>query len=198
METAPHTVTAFAGFTRLAAGLPADVAVAVQRALSAQPDVSVLVFDDTRGSVVDLDLRGDAAAVRRRYAPARPDDTKAEAGEGPAAKRGRGRPRLGVVSREVTLLPRHWDWLATQPGGASAALRRLVEDARRARRDTDAARAAREAAYRVMSALGGDLPNFEEASRALFAGNRPGFETQLSDWPGDVRKYLLGLAYGAH
>jgi uncharacterized protein len=197
METAPPTVTAFAGFTRLAAGLPADVAVAVQRAQSERPDVGVLVFDNTRGSVVDLDLRGDAAAVRRRYASARTDDTKAEAGEGPAAKRGRGRTRLGVVSREVTLLPRHWDWLATQPGGASAALRRLVEDARRARRDTDAARAAREAAYRVMSALGGDLPNFEEASRALFAGDRPGFETRVSDWPADVREYLLELAYSA-
>ena len=194
MENASRTFTAFAGFTRLASGNLADVAVAAQRALSGRPDTAVLVFDDTHGGVVDLDLRGDAAAVQRRYTPARTDEAVAEQDENPTARRGRGRPRLGVVSREVTLLPRHWDWLATQPGGASAALRRLVEDTRRSHRTSDAARAARNAAYAVMSALCGDLPHFEEASRALFADDRARFEAQVSDWPGDVRDYLLGLA----
>ncbi len=78
----------------------------------------------------------------------------------PAEPRGRGRPKLGVVAREVTLLPRHWDWLNAQPGGASVALRKLVEQARRANGDADRARAAREAAYHFMSAMAGDLPAF--------------------------------------
>lgn len=178
------TVTAFQGFTRLASGALAEVALAVHDAQALDRHATVLVFDDRTGAVVDLDLRGDAAAVRRRYTPLAPD---------PA--RGRGRPKLGVMPREVTLLPRHWEWLATQPGGASATLRRLVEQARLASGASDAERARRDAAYRVMAALGGDLPGFEDAARALFAKDRTGFEHRLSAWPGDLRAYLIALAF---
>jgi uncharacterized protein len=108
--------------------------------------------------------------------------------------RGPGRPRLGVVAREVTLLPRHWDWLNEQPGGASVALRKLVEEARRANEGKDRLRKARESAYRFMSALAGNLPGFEEASRALFGGNREGFEQQTQAWPKDIRAHLARLA----
>src|SRR5271168_510757 len=113
------TYMAFAGERRIAWGDLAAVAVAVKRAAEQDPAARILVFAHATGRAVDLDLRGGEAEVGARYAPA------------PSAVGRRGRPKLGVVSREVTLLPRHWDWLARQPGGASAALRRLVDEARR-------------------------------------------------------------------
>jgi hypothetical protein len=109
--------------------------------------------------------------------------------------RGRGRPRLGVVAREVTLLPRHWEWLNAQPGGASVALRKLVDDARRSSGDRDRQRAARDAAYHFMSAMAGNLPHFEEASRALFADDRRRFTGQIATWPADIRDHVVKLAY---
>uniref|UniRef100_UPI001F2355BD DUF2239 family protein n=1 Tax=Oryzibacter oryziterrae TaxID=2766474 RepID=UPI001F2355BD len=117
-------------------------------------------------------------------------------GADPGEPRGRGRPKLGVVGKEVTLLPRHWDWLAAQPGGPSVALRKLVDEARRAEGPRAASRAAQEAAYRVMSALAGDLPGYEDALRALFAGDRAGFETRIAAWPQDVAAYVTRLAFG--
>jgi len=113
----------------------------------------------------------------------------------PPVPRGRGRPKLGVTAREVTLLPRHWDWLATQPGGASVALRRLVETARRS--DAARARAAQEAAYRFINAIAGNLPEHEEALRALFANDLDGFAQRIAAWPVDVRGYALKLAGAA-
>jgi uncharacterized protein len=166
---------AFEGQTRLASGSLAEAALAARRAHMRGPVAPVLVFDGRTGAVVDLDLRGAEPEVLARLAPP------------PAPARGRGRPKLGVVAREVTLLPRHWDWLAAQPGGASVALRRLVEAARRG----DDGRARRDAAYRFMSALCGDLPGFEEASRALFAGDRARLRTRIQDWPPDARTEVL-------
>ena len=112
-----------------------------------------------------------------------------------AEPRGRGRPKLGVVAREVTLLPRHWDWLNSQPGGASVALRKLVEEARRASGDRDRIRAAQESAYHFMSAMAGNLPGFEEAARALFAYDRRGFGDLIAAWPEDVRDHVIKLAF---
>ncbi|ARP83413.1 hypothetical protein CAL12_23070 [Bordetella genomosp. 8] len=108
--------------------------------------------------------------------------------------RGRGRPRLGVIAREVTLLPRHWEWLNAQPGGASVALRKLVESGMRDHglRERDR----REAAYRFMSAMAGDMAGFEEATRALFAGDAPAMTRCMASWPDDVRAHALRLAYG--
>ena len=133
----------------------------------------VLVFDDITGRVIDVDPRG--------YTVPEPP------------KRGPGRPKLGVIAREVTLLQRHWDWLGQQQGGASAALRRLVDDARRADSGATDARAARDAAYRFIHAIGGDLPGYEEATRALFAGDLDGFTSQMAAWPADIRAYALAL-----
>jgi hypothetical protein len=180
------TYTAFEGVTCLARGARTDVALAVRTALAARPDAAVLVFDDATGGVVDLDLRGSDEEVVRRIGGAAAD----------AEPRGRGRPKLGVVAREVTLLPRHWDWLAGQPGGASQALRRLVDRARRETEGATAARASRDAAYRFMSAMAGDLPGFEEAARVLFAGDRDRLEACMSAWPADVRAHAERLAYG--
>lgn len=179
----PQTCTAFDGTRRLATGPLAEVAPAVKARSEAGAAGPMLTFDDATGRVVDLDLRGTPADVVGRLAPPPPE------------ARGRGRPKLGVVAREVTLLPRHWDWLATQPGGASVALRKLVEDARRTGGERQRVRAAQEAAYAFTSALAGDLPGYEDAIRALFANDRDGFERCVAGWPDDVKQHAVRLAF---
>lgn len=142
----------------------------------------LLVFNDANGELVELDLRGSMDEVLARL-PSMVAST--------AKPAGRGRPRLGVTPREVTLLPSHWDWLALQPGGASATLRRLVDQAKRA--GPDLARTARDAAHRVMFAIAGDAPQFEEATRAFYAGEYDSFESLSTNWPKDVRDYVRML-----
>lgn len=189
----PQSCTAFDGHALLARGALIDVALAVKGVLTERPGAAILVFDDTTGRVVDLDLRGTATEIAARHSAPAPVDPPGAAAEAP---RGRGRPKLGVVAREVTLLPRHWDWLALQPGGASQALRRLVDDARKTDGGRSQSRAAQEAAYHFMSAMAGNLPGFEEASRALFATDRERFAEHASTWPADVRTYVEELAWG--
>lgn len=160
------TYTVFEGHRRIASGgMP--MMIAAQREANARGAI-LLIYDDATGRVLDVDPRADAPPPRR------------------------GRPSLGVKSREVTLLPRHWDWLARQRGGASAALRRLVEAAARA--DGQDPAAGRDAAYAFLSSIAGDLPGFEEMSRALFAGDMSGFAARIADWPEDIRAYALRLA----
>jgi hypothetical protein len=183
MPESTPTYTAFLDHAKLANGLLADVAVAVRHANDGRP---VLIFNDTTGEQLDVDTRGSDDEIRARYTLVEPS-------------RGRGRPKLGVVAREVTLLPRHWEWLNKQPGGASAALRRLVDDARRANGAEHRAqrRAAHEAAYRFLHAVAGDYPGYEEATRALFADDRVRFSEQLAHWPHDVRAYAVKLAFAS-
>jgi hypothetical protein len=186
------TYTAFVGQRRLASGTAGEVALAVKRAT--QPlDQPVVIFDDGTGRSIDFDLRGEDREVLARLEKLAPPP--AEAAETPAEPRGRGRPKLGVVAREVTLLPRHWEWLGAQPGGASVALRKLVDEARRASGDKDRERQARDAAYHFMSTMAGNLPQFEEASRALFADDRRRFTGLIADWPTDIRDHIVKLAY---
>lgn len=180
--------TAFDGSRRLASGPLAVVALAVRRALAEAAPGPVLVFDDRTGRSIDLDLRGSDEETAARLGPAAPAEASAD------TAKGRGRPKLGVVAREVTLLPRHWEWLSAQPGGASVALRKLVEDARRAQGDKGRERQAQERAYHFMSAMAGDLPGYEEAIRALFAGDRARFAEQMAAWPQDLREHALALA----
>jgi hypothetical protein len=186
--------TAFIGPKRLAAGPLAEVAIAVMQASRRAAAPPIIIFSDATGQPIDLDLRGtERDIIARLPHPAAPSDIETE--ETAAEPRGRGRPKLGVVAREVTLLPRHWEWLGTQPGGASVALRKLVEEARRANGDADRARAARDAAYRFMSAMAGNLAGFEEASRALFADDRRRFVGLIAGWPDDVRDHVVRLAF---
>lgn len=196
--------TAFTGQRLLFSGPLAEVAIAVAR--SAGTADAVLVFDDATGCVVDLDLRGsDAEILERLSEPPKPHvgRNRPKAGEtsGTGApedgQRGRGRPKLGVVAREVTLLPRQWEWLAAQPRGASATLRRLVDDARKTVHPRQQRRAAQEAAYRFMQAIAGDLPRYEDATRALFADDRSAMEERIAVWPEDIRAYGLRLAFGS-
>jgi hypothetical protein len=190
MTSHPDTHTAFLGARRLAAGSLHAVALAVLRAQRDHPDAMPLVFHDATGRQIDLDLRGNPDEVAARY----PQPPTAPAPPAEPEPKGRGRPRLGVVAREVTLLPEHWDWLGAQPGGASVALRKLVHEARRANADRERARQAQERAWHVMSALAGNLPGLEEAGRALFAGDREQLAQRVASWPADVGAYVLALA----
>ena len=198
--------SAFAGQRLLLTGPLAEVALAVRRSTGATD--TVLVFDDATGRVVDLDLRGnDAEIVERiagppttypgRYRPKADATSDRTGSEERQDQKARGRPKLGVVAREVTLLPRQWQWLADQPGGASATLRRLVDEARKGTNPRQQRRAAQEAGYRFMLAMAGDLPGYEEATRALFADDRSALEERIAAWPEDIRTYALRLAFGA-
>lgn len=205
--TAAPSVTAFAGAQLIARGAPLAVALAVKAHAQRDESASILVFDDRDARPVEFDLRGTKKDIAARYgetAPQHAADGSAQEGtaqeenaQEKSAPRGRGRPKLGVVAREVTLLPRHWDWLAAQPGGASVVLRRLVDGARHASEARERRRLAQEAAHRFMTALAGDLPDYENALRALYAGERAGFETSMAAWPEGVREYARELAAAA-
>ncbi|HEY5008422.1 MAG TPA: DUF2239 family protein, partial [Caulobacteraceae bacterium] len=180
-------VTAFQGSRRIAAGPLLSVASTIKSMIDGDNAESVLIFDDHSSEVVDVDFSGSAEEVRDRLDRAFPQDR--------AETRGRGRPKLGVVAREVTLLPRHWDWLAEQSGGASAALRRLIDEARRSA--AGERRRAQTALYRFMTAMAGDAAGYEEAIRALFAGDRARFDALTQTWARDVRDHAWRLAPAA-
>lgn len=190
---AERSFSVFVGGKKAAAGTQ-DVVEPLVRGLLARSGADpVLVFDDITGEQVDLDLRPRGGSALEGPPPDLGDGHSA-ASAGAQAGRGPGRPKLGVVGREVTLLPRHWEWLNAQPGGASVTLRKLVERARREGAGADRVRRSQEATYRFMSALAGNAPGFEEACRALFAQRRGTFEEHTDSWPGDVRDYARGLA----
>ncbi len=179
---------AFEGSTKIGFGELTEVAL-VAREAAQRCSAPVLIFDAATSQPTELDLRGSDAEVVARLAgqiSGRPEPT--------AAPRGPGRPKLGVVAREVTLLPRHWEWLNSQPGGASVALRKLVEEARKANASKDRLRLSQESAYRFMSAMAGNEPGFEEASRALFAKSSERFRQMTESWPSDVRHQARTLA----
>jgi hypothetical protein len=196
MSMSPHTrCSAFQGDQRIASGDLTQVALQAKEAVDRGADV--LLFDDATSQTIELDFRGTAEDVVRRLT------ANAEAAPPPASPppdalpRGPGRPRLGVVAREVTLLPRHWEWLSGQPGGASVALRKLVDQARRSGEDKDDIRQSQESAYRFMVAMAGNRPGFEETARALFAGQGDRFDQETASWPPDVRDHARGLAAAA-
>lgn len=169
---------AFEGPRRIADGPLPAVALAIKKIRARGGRTSILVFDRITSEPIDLDLSGTDAEILRRLEP---------------PKRSPGRPKLGVVPREVTLLPRHWDWLHDQPGGASVTLRRLVDHARQSTVDADRIRKAKESAYHFMTAMAGDRPGFEEALRALFAGDRSRFDQLVDRWPNDIKTHAKAL-----
>lgn len=200
MDERPRTLCiAFAGARRIAAGELAQVALKTKAVVDRGGHAPILLFDDATSEPIELDFRGTPDDVLKRLArsespPAPVAAAPLREGEAP---RGPGRPKLGVVAREVTLLPRHWEWLNGQPGGASVALRKLVEQARRDNDGRDRVRRAQESAYRFMSVMAGDRPGFEEATRALFAGNRERFDRLVRPWPADIRNHAKKLAAAA-
>jgi uncharacterized protein len=193
----PLSFTVFSGPFRIAQGPLQVVALRAKRALDSGAAGPVLVFDDQNGRCIDIDTRGsDDEVVARLSARLGLAAAEQDADEPASEPRGRGRPKLGVVAREVTLLPRHWAWLGAQPGGASVALRKLVDEARRVHGDKDTLRQAQERAYHFMLAVAGDLPGYEEATRALFANDRARFVDLVADWPGDLGEHATTLAFG--
>ena len=184
-----NTYAAFAGDRIIASGDVKTMLLSTREYLDHGGTDQILIFEDQTGIQIDFDFRGT------------PDEVVARLGTHPHFTTGRtedkqtgpGRPKLGVVSREVTLLPRHWEWLESQPNGISAALRKLVEEARKREPGKERARKAIEAASRFMTAMAGNLPGFEEASRALFAGNGEKLEREIRDWPVDIRKHVERL-----
>jgi len=179
MKSEPAYV-AFAGARRVAAGTLPEVLPVLKRRFDRDRSETVLVFEVETGRQVDFDLRGSLEEVLARVLPAVP--------------RGPGRPRLGVTSREVSLLPRHWDWLEQQPNGISPAIRRLVEQAIKSQPGRDRARQIRAALSNFLSAVAGDRPNYEEACRALFARDTARFEVLIARWPKDIREFALHWA----
>lgn len=191
--TATTLATAFEGTTRIATGELRHIAAAIKAASDRQPPGAILVFDDESSHPLEVDLRGTIADVVSRLN----DDSAGDAPSTPVEAeqpRGPGRPKLGVVPREITLLPRHWDWLARQPGGASVAIRKLVDEAKKANEARDRARIAQESAYRFMSTMAGNQRGFEEAMRAFFAGDAERFEALIAEWPNDVKEHAMVLA----
>jgi hypothetical protein len=195
IQASSQQFTAFIGHQRLASGPLAEVTLAVLKVSRKAVTEPILVFDDANGRPIDLDLRGTERDIVARLPPPAANFETSDDEAVVSEPRGRGRPKLGVVARDVTLLPRHWEWLGTQPGGASVALRKLVEQARRAGGDRDRHRAARDAACHFMSAMAGDRPGFEEASRALFADDRRRFGELIAAWPADIRDHIVKLAF---
>jgi len=176
-----RTYTSFAGDRLIASADLRTMLLRTKQHLDGDASASVLIFEDQTGRQVDFDFRGTPEEVLERVEAVKP-------------RTGPGRPRLGVVSREVSLLPRHWEWLEQQPSGISAALRRLVDESRRRAPGKERARLAREAASRFMGAMAGNLPGFEEASRALFAKDQGRLERLIRGWPDDIREHLSRLA----
>lgn len=182
IPTPDLTCAVFSGDRLIARGAPRDVLALVKAATDAGE--AVLAFDLTSGRTVEFDLRGDLETALVRLPVAAETEPK----------KGPGRPKLGVTAREVTLLPRHWDWLSAQPGGASSTLRKMVEAAMREAEGPDRVRRAREATYRFMTAMAGDLPHYEEATRMLFAGDWTAFDAAVTDWPSGVRETARAMA----
>lgn len=196
MTGLPPQLIAFQDHRCLALGDLLDVATKARQARDDNGDAPLLVFDATTSRPVEIDLRGSLADVQERIekqVAAPGHDTAVES----ATPRGPGRPKLGVVAREITLLPRHWEWLSQQPGGASVAIRKLVEEARRSGSGKDRVRQAQESLHRFMTAMAGDYPNYEDALRALYAGDQSRFDTSIAKWPADVRDHVRRLAASA-
>jgi uncharacterized protein len=191
--------TAFEGNRSVASGEVAQVVMKVKEVIDKGEGEPVLIFDDFTSELIEVDFRGSINDVLKRLEKPAISDGSATVpvNADQNVLRGPGRPRLGVVSREVTLLPRHWEWLNSQPGGASTALRKLVEEARRANSGRDKVRHSQEAAYRFMSTMAGNLPGFEEATRALFAGDGERFDGLTASWPADIRDHARKLSHVA-
>ena len=187
MTSEPKTFVAFAGTSLIARGALSDVVRPSKDRLDRGEKMRIALFDDETGRPVDIDFSGSEAEVLARLAT-HPMAARPEADTG--KRRGPGRPKLGVVSREVSLLPRHWSWLAEQRGGASATLRKLVDAARKGNAAGERSRRAIDAAHRFMWDMAGDQVGFEEASRSLFAQNFDTFSQLISDWPAGIREQL--------
>lgn len=181
---------AFEGATLIAHGTALDVALKIKKRLIKDKNIMILIFDERTGKQIDLNLSGTVADIQKRFTP----KTEKSRNEDHSSKV--GRPKLGVVSKEISLLPRHWDWLASQPTSPSATLRKLVEEAQKRNKDVDAIRLSQESTNRFMSAIAGDFIGYEDALRALYAREEKTFKNYISEWPKDIREQIMKFAAG--
>jgi uncharacterized protein len=179
LDMESSTYSAFSGDTHVFSGELRPLLIHLKELLEADPQRALIIFEDESGRQVEFDFQGTVDDVLAR--------------EAPPPRTGPGRPKLGVVSREISLLPRHWEWLERQPSGISAALRRLVEEAMKRDPGRQRAQQARAATGRVMTTLAGNRENFEEALRALYAGDGARFRQLVRSWPADIKKHLLRI-----
>ncbi len=179
--------TAFEGTHRLFQGTFQEVVLKIKKRLGKSENSSILIFSDVTGKTMDFNFQGSEKDVLKRL------EVYVSKEESPESS-GPGRPKLGVVSREISLLPRHWEWLATQPGGASATLRRLIEEAKKKSTTHISTKQIQERVYRMMSVIAGDMEGFEEALRALYKMDRIGFQLHVQSWPRDVKNYVIEMA----
>ena len=193
---APSSCTAFVGHSHIASGTLADVALAAKAIADRGERAPLLVFDDATSDTIEVDLRGTPSDVLGRLLKRFPDAAGSGEEDAPPATRKAGRPKLGVVGREVTLLPRHWDWLAEQPGGASVAIRKLIDAQRKSKSFNDLKRKIQAVTYRFINTMAGNFQDFEVACRALFAGDRERFAQLTDGWPVDVRDHARWLIEG--
>ncbi|MEC0269014.1 DUF2239 family protein [Paenibacillus anseongense] len=184
--------TAFLGVKVVASGSLQHIVITVKDALNDRDLTQLLIFDDSTGKPVDVDFRGKTDDVLKRLEEQFGDLPSKEENHQPTRRA--GRPKLGVVSGEVTLLPRHWEWLKSQPGGASVTLRKLIDEARRTGEKQSNVRESQEAAYNFMTAMAGDFHQYEEALRALYASDMDRFYHFIHDWAPDIRNHVKKLA----
>jgi hypothetical protein len=183
-----NTYTAFNQQTLVSHGSLEDVILKIKKRLGKSANSDVFIFSDQTGKTIDFNFNGSDADITRRL------KVYSDSSMAPSTESGPGRPKLGVVSREVSLLPRHWEWLATQQGGASSTLRRLVEESIKKNSSHQSVRQTQEKVYKIMLALAGDLPGYEEALRALYKKDKPQFSLQIKKWPDDIKDYVLRMA----
>ncbi len=187
-KTDRQSYTAFDGQKLIFQGTLEEVVLKVKKRQQAYPNGSLLVFSDATGKQMDFDLRGSEKEILQRLETFISPNLKTPSASGP------GRPKLGVVAREVSLLPRHWEWLSTQSEGASGTIRRLIDSARTATTPASRLKQYQERTYKFMEAIAGNLPGYEEALRALYSKNKTKFKDHISSWPQDVRTHASELA----
>lgn len=180
--------TAFDGFQMISQGGLEEVALGVKRRLKSNREARILIFSDSSGKQMDLDLSGSENDALERLKIFKSHDVN-------TGQSGPGRPKLGVISREISLLPHHWEWLSNQSGGSSATIRRLVEEKMKDNASgKDKIKQTQEAVYTFLNAIAGDLPNFEEAIRFLYRSDKKRFRDLISEWPGDLARHTLALS----
>ncbi len=145
--------------------------------ISRHGEEGLLIFDNFSGRQIDYNFRVSLEELLGKELP-------------PTPKKGPGRPRLGVVCGEISLLPRHWDWLQRQRQSASATIRRLIEAAMKEASPEEKTREAIDAAGKFLWTMAGNLSDFEEASRALYAQKWHILDAITAAWPEDIAKHL--------
>jgi hypothetical protein len=185
-----NTYTAFNNTDLFHQGDLSEVVLKIKDHIGKAENTTITVFSDATGKTIDFNFQGTKKDVQKRLDVFVSESSLTNTITGP------GRPKLGVISREISLLPTHWEWLSTQPGGASAILRRLVDEARKKSLNTPSIKSIQEKTHRFISAIAGDLEGYEEVLRAMYRKDEDQFLIHMSSWPNDLKTHALFLSKG--